>query len=214
MKSCLKFRDLARLMTDAWVSNAGKVAAADAILRSVEKLVRINMVLATIDMRTKTPQDWGITFVRTYGIPTTLFDSRQLQRTRNLSGFSGRTYVERHVVDVCKKSVEIGRPSFAKIDEKIHDVRIVANQLIVPDTSREGHWCVVLSEIHSISSVGQPTRFDDIDLSVLQLLREGLSAREIGAAIELSPRTVEHRIEKMKARTGVNAIIRLLSTID
>lgn len=201
-------------MTDAWVSNAGKVAAADAIFRSVEKLVRINMVLAAIDMRPKAPQDWGISFVRSYGIPTTLFDSRQLQRTRNLSGFSGRAHVERHIIGVCKKTVEIGRPNFGKIDEKIHDVRVVGDQLTFPDTSGEGRWCVVLSEIHSISKAGQPTRFDDIDLSVLQLLREGLSAREIGAAIELSPRTVEHRIEKMKARTGVNAIIRLLTTVD
>lgn len=55
-------------------------------------------------------------------------------------------------------------------------------------------------------------RFDDIDLSIVQLLREGLSAREIGHMIELSPRTVEHRIEKMKARAGTKSIVPLLIT--
>jgi hypothetical protein len=32
-----------------------------------------------------------------------------------------------------------------------------------------------------------------------------MSLREIGQAIELSPRTIEHRIERMRARAGVDA---------
>ncbi|NSZ85534.1 hypothetical protein G6L98_15255 [Agrobacterium tumefaciens] len=35
-------------------------------------------------------------------------------------------------------------------------------------------------------------------------------AREIGHMLKLSPRTVEHRIEKMKARAGVKSIVPLL----
>lgn len=170
------------------------------------------MILATIDMRMTKPQDWHITFVRKYGIPTTFFDAQGLQRTKTFSSFPEQTYVERHMIDVCKRAVDTGRPYFGKIDETIHDVSITGNQLILPDTSGKGRWCVALTEIHSIAKSGRPTRFDDIDLSVLQLLREGLSAREIGAAIELSARTVEHRIEKMKVRAGVNTVIRLLNT--
>jgi hypothetical protein len=184
LKSQLRFIDLARLMTDAWVKSSGKVVSADAICRSVENLVRINMVLATIDMRMAAPQDWRIAFVRTYGIPTTFFDAKHLQRTRTLSGFPEKTYIERHVIDVCKRAVDIGRPYFGKIDEEVYDVTVAGDQLILPDSSGKGRWCVVLTEVHSIAKLGRPTRFDDVDLSVLQLLREGLSAREIGAAIE------------------------------
>lgn len=170
------------------------------------------MVLAAVDMRPESPWDWRIEFIRSYEIPTTLLDARRLQQNRHLSEFLERPYIERHVIEVCKKTADTGRPNFGKIDGKIHDIKVAADWLLLPDTSGQGRWCIALLEIHSISNPGRSTRFDDVDLSILQLLREGLSAREIGIAIQKSARTVEHRIEKMKARTGVNAIVRLLTT--
>lgn len=170
------------------------------------------MVLATVDMRPLSPWDWRVEFIGSYEIPTTLLDARGLQQNRQLADFPERPYIERHVIAVCKKTADIGRPNFGKIDGKIQDIKVAADWLLLPDTSGQGRWCIALLEIRSISSPGRPSRFDDVDLSILQLLREGLSAREIGIAIKKSARTVEHRIEKMKARTGVNAIVRLLTT--
>lgn len=169
------------------------------------------MILAIIDMEAKTPHEWRVEFIQAYGIPTTLFDTRGLQQTRSLSGFAERASVEKHVIDVCKNAVAKGRPDFSKIEETIRDIRLVCRRLILPDPSGSGRWCIVLVEVNSISHIGRPARFDDTDLSILQLLREGLSAREIGVAVDLSPRTIEHRIERMKSRTGVSAIVRLLT---
>nr|WP_246753558.1 AsnC family protein [Agrobacterium sp. OT33] len=73
-----------------------------------------------------------------------------------------------------------------------------------------GAWCVALAEIHSLSAIGRNIRYDDTDLSIIQLLREGLSARDIAQRIELSPRTIEHRIERMKKRAGVKGTPSLL----
>lgn len=211
MKSHIRFSDLMRRVTDAWLENSGKSAIAEAICRTVQDLVRVNMVLAIIDMEAKTPHDWRANFVRPYGIPTTLLDAPGLQQTRSLSGFSEKAFVEKHVIDVCQKAVAKGRPDFSKIDVTIRDIKLVCSRLILPDPSGSGRWCIVLAEVHSISHIGQPARFDDTDLSILQLLREGLSAREIGAAFKLSPRTIEHRIERMKNRTGIGAIVQLLA---
>jgi DNA-binding NarL/FixJ family response regulator len=61
-----------------------------------------------------------------------------------------------------------------------------------------------------LSANGLDTRFDDVDLAIVQLLREGMSAREIGQAIELSHRTIEHRVERMKIRAGVKSVVPLL----
>ncbi|MCW8057499.1 hypothetical protein [Agrobacterium tumefaciens] len=211
MKSHIRFNDLTRRVTDEWLENSGKSATAEAICRSVQDLARVNMVLAIIDMEAKTPHDWRANFVRPYGIPTTLFDAPGLQRTRSLSGFSEKASVEKHVIDACQNAVATGRPDFSKIDVTIRDIRLVCSRLILPDPSGSGRWCVVLAEVHSISLIGRPTRFDDTDLSILQLLREGLSGRQVGATLNLSPRTIEHRIERMKARTGVGAIVCLLA---
>jgi DNA-binding CsgD family transcriptional regulator len=214
LKSHLRFSDVTRRLTDAWLNNSGKSVPAELICKPVEALLRINMVLLVVDMRPEKPQEWHLRFIRSYGIPTTLFDARELQQARCLSGFSEWASVEQHVVGACRKAVAFGRPEFSRFNEKIHDVRIVCDRLILPDPSGAGRWCIALTEVLMISSIGRAARLDDTDLAILQLLREGLPAREIGSALGLSARTIEHRVEKMKARTGVNAIVRLLAAAD
>ena len=172
------------------------------------------MVLAIIELTGSKPQDWGLRFSRIYGIPTTLFDAEGIQRPRPLSRISDWGAVEHYLVNPCRSTVANGRPEFGRFNECIRNIRIVCDRLILPDPSGSGRWCVIFAEVHSITDVGRPARFDDIDLSILQLSREGLSARDIGLALGLSSRTVEHRIEKMKARAGVNAIVRLLTAAN
>lgn len=52
---------------------------------------------------------------------------------------------------------------------------------------------------------------DGIDLSILQLLTEGAAQREIGLKLELSPRTIEHRIERLKAKLGAKNLQHLVA---
>ncbi|EHH05420.1 hypothetical protein ATCR1_14856 [Agrobacterium tumefaciens CCNWGS0286] len=169
------------------------------------------MALIVIDMA-NAPPDWHIDFVQQYRIPTSLIDAKGLQKAGSLRDFSRGAFLEQHIVEVCQKAVSDGRPIIGKIDQAIQDARVVASGIVVPDPTAKKAWCVIIGEVHSISAVVRDARFDDIDLSIVQLLREGLSAREIGQVIELSPRTVEHRIEKMKARAGVKSIVPLLIT--
>ena len=206
----VSFAELTRRLTDAWLESAGISASADAICRSVQDLVKINMVLMIVDI-TKAPPDWRIDFVRKYKIPTSLAAVETLQKTGNLCDFPERALIEQHVVEVCQKAIADGRPIISRIDQVIRNVRVVGRRIVVPDPTEKRAWCVILGEVHSLSAVGRDIRFDDVDLSILQLLREGLSAREIGKVLELSPRTVEHRVERMKARAGVRAIIPLLA---
>ncbi|WP_165448026.1 LuxR C-terminal-related transcriptional regulator [Rhizobium leguminosarum] len=51
-----------------------------------------------------------------------------------------------------------------------------------------------------------PKDVDDVDVAILQLLREGFQLREIGEKIDRSPRTVEHRVERLKALMGARTI--------
>ncbi|CAN7573154.1 AsnC family protein [Agrobacterium tumefaciens] len=167
------------------------------------------MALIVVDMA-KAPPNWHMNFIQRYGIPTGLIDAKGLQKADSLRDFSRVPLLEQHIVEVCQKAITDGRPIIGKIDRVIQDAKIVASGIVVPDPTAKKTWCIILSEVHSISAVVRDARFDDIDLSIVQLLREGLSAREIGHVIELSPRTVEHRIERMKARAGVKSIVPLL----
>lgn len=58
------------------------------------------------------------------------------------------------------------------------------------------------------ASGGQNDVFDDL---IIQLLTEGLSAKEIAAQADTSQRTIEHRIERMKERHGARNITHLVA---
>lgn len=206
----ISFAELTRRLIDTWLESSGQSVYADTICRAVQDLLRVNMMLLVVDV-TKPPPDWPVSAVRKYRIPTSLADVETLQKASNLRDIAARGFVEQHVIATCQKAIADGRPVIGRIDQVVQDVRVLGSHIVIPDPTAKKAWCVILGEVHSLSAVGRDTRFDDIDLSIMQLLREGLSAREIGKVLELSPRTVEHRVERMKSRASVRALISLLA---
>jgi DNA-binding CsgD family transcriptional regulator len=211
LKPRISFDDLMRRVTDAWLENSRREVSADVICRPVEDLVRINMLLTIVDTAPMSPLDWRVHFVRRYGIPTNLVATDELQESRSLRDFPDQALVSEHIVGVCQKAIAGKKWVSDRIDLVARGLRVVGDRLVVPDLSENASWCVILAEVQSISIVGLDTRFDDTDITIIQLLREGMSAREIGRAIEFSSRTVEHRIERMKVRAKVKTIAALLT---
>lgn len=169
------------------------------------------MLLAIVETAPDCPSDWRVRFVQRYGIPSSLVATAALQVNCSLRDIPDQTLVSEHIVGVCQKAIVRRKWVSDRIDLVARGVRIAGNRLVVPDPSAAASWCICLAEIHSLTAYGFPVRFDDIDLAIIQLLREGMSAREIGQAIEFSPRTVEHRVEKMKTRANVKTIAALLA---
>lgn len=207
----ITFDDLMRRMTDAWLENSRREVPADVICRQVEDLVRVNMLLAIVETAPMSHLDWRVQFVRKYGIPSGLVAADELQKNRSLREFSDQALVSEHIVGLCQKAIAGKKWVSDRIDLVARGVRVVGNSLVVPDLSETAAWCIILAEIQSLTALGIDTRFDDIDITIIQLLREGMSAREIGRAIEFSSRTVEHRIERMKVRAKVKTIAALLT---
>lgn len=169
------------------------------------------MLLAVVDTAPMSPLDWRVRFPRRYRIPTSLVAADELQESRSLHDIPDQALVFEHIVGVCQKAIVDRRWISDRIDLVARGIRVVGNRMVVPDPSGAASWCLFRAEIQSLTVNGLATRFDDADLAILQLLREGMSAREIGQAIELSPRTVEHRVEKMKTRANVKTIAALLA---
>lgn len=210
LKPRISFDDLMRRMTDTWLENSRREVSAEVIYRPIEDLIRINMLLAVVEPAPISTLDWRVRFVRRYGIPTSLVAADELQANRSLHEIPDVALAEEHIVFVCHQALKDRKTISDRIDLVARGVHVVGNRMVVPDPSGAASWCICLAEIQSLTAYGLTTRFDDVDLVILQLLREGMSARDIGQAIELSHRTIEHRIERMKARAGIRNIISLL----
>ncbi|WP_105436341.1 LuxR C-terminal-related transcriptional regulator [Neorhizobium tomejilense] len=72
-------------------------------------------------------------------------------------------------------------------------------------------WCILFSKIDLLLPEVAAFKVDDIDLSILQLLTEGAAQKEIALGLELSPRTIEHRIERLKSKAGAKNLQHLVA---
>lgn len=205
LKPNVSFSDFCRRLTDTWLGSSSGSISPDEVYRSVADFLRINMALVVVHTA-KAPVAWQFEFVRQYGIPTGLIDVGVLQKAGRLFDVPVSALLKQRMIEGCQKAISDGRPTTGKIDVVIESARIIGDAIILPDPTPKRAWCVILGEVHSISAVAHDVRMDDIDLSIVQLLREGLSARRIGELLELSPRTIEHRIEKMKTRAAVETL--------
>ena len=209
LKPHVSFSDLSRRLTDTWLGSSSGSISPHEVCRSVADFLRINMALVVVHTA-KAPVTWQLEFIRKYGIPTGLIDVGVLQKAGRLFDVPVSALLKQRMIEGCQKAISDGRPITGKIDVVIEDARIMGDAIVLPDPMPERTWCVVLAQLHSISAIAYDVRMDDIDLSIVQLHREGLSARRIGELLELSPRTIEHRIEKMKARAAVETLFPLL----
>jgi len=198
----ISFGELARQLIDHWIArlndddfpwNYG----------SLDRLLAANMVLATVTLPADERSQVEVSVRHDYRVLTRFENVPEALRTR-LPILPGG-----HLHESVGRALQTRRPSL--IGETLLHANLLTNfeMLTLPyrrHESGEG-LCLVLGVIHSLVR-SDPLRkdLDDIDLSILQLLREGLQMRQIGHAVGLSPRTVEHRIERLKVMADAKTL--------
>lgn len=55
--------------------------------------------------------------------------------------------------------------------------------------------------------------YSELEIKILQLTIRGLTAKQIAQQLNLSPRTIEHRLEKIKSKAGVNSKSELVGKV-
>lgn len=193
MKSAT-FDDLAQELIDAWIARS-EVCQPSTLYRGMMERLPANMILAIITFTVGEPSEFNVDVVRDYVVPTSYDDVAESLKTRlpMLPGGSVHPSIA--------KAISGRRPSL--VAETVRHSKVLTNfeMLALPrPTAKLGEdWCLVFGVIHYLlQPVSLRKDLDDIDLAILQLLREGLQLRQIGHRVELSPRTIEHRIERLK----------------
>ncbi|ANL42360.1 helix-turn-helix transcriptional regulator [Rhizobium phaseoli] len=196
------FGDLAQQLIDVWISR-NDVEHSTVLSNVISNRLSANMVLAVIEMTNGSPTEFEVNLVRDYSVPTSYADVPEVLKSRLPMLPAGRLHPS------ILKAITGRRPSLISETVRHDNMQTNFEMLALPRKAAKprGDWCLVLGVVNYIlRSSAIPKDLDDVDLAVLQLLREGLQMREIGHRVELSPRTVEHRVERLKAMTGAKTL--------
>ncbi|MDH6650198.1 UNVERIFIED_ORG: hypothetical protein M2312_004869 [Rhizobium esperanzae] len=201
MRKTSSFGDLSQQLIDVWISQEHAKDPASLYI-PIRPRLAANMILAVVEKAGDPVNGFRVRFVDRYKVPTSLADLRfplgeELDfDVHPLSSPIANTFATRRPT-LFSDRIATGNLGF--------DIDLV----VVPKrkAAKTGDWCLVFMAIKSILRKPETSKdFDDIDLSILQLLREGFLTYEIGERLRKSPRTVEHRLERLKSLLGARTL--------
>ncbi|WP_320197411.1 LuxR C-terminal-related transcriptional regulator [Agrobacterium sp. rho-13.3] len=202
-------------LMDAWITSREGAQATD-IYQAVMGPTQPNVVLAVVDCRDSEIGTFSVDFIHRYSIATTAFDFLKLQwqEPLDLRSFLDQKYLRDSVIPALSRVMNGRRPSLSKGNTACGGCKIFYEMLLIPQKNaiQQCEWCILFSKIDLVLPAAlQQFQADGIDLSILQLLTEGAFQKEIGARLKLSPRTIEHRIERLKERVGAKNLHHLVA---
>lgn len=197
---------------DAWISAEADTDGADIICGSVLDYLASDMVLTVTGTTATDPLDWTLSVIRGYEVPSSFADILPIGTDLPFSRLPDRKFTLGTLVAGRQRAIAHVRPEIDSVDACLSDVRMFGDRIILPsrNTVQFGSWCVSLIRIRCLLPTTKPAPEPDAtELAILQLLREGYTARDIGVRIGLSPRTVEHKLEKLKVAFGARSVAHL-----
>lgn len=209
------FQDCAADILDVWGRQlVAGVGDPEDIHRRINKRLRANMILSVTDTTPDDPSDYRVRFLHRFSIPSKIIAVEDPQRDQAFSEFSDQEYLRRSVIPAYARAIEGREPSFDQVTGRVLGFRILYDRLILPEPRRHGRvrWCMSLTETRfALQLPFRDPGLDDEDVKVLQLLREGDSAREIAEKLGLSRRTIEGRVERLKKRFKARNVAHLIT---
>jgi DNA-binding CsgD family transcriptional regulator len=207
------FDTLCHRMIDIWV-NAESLETPKELYEPVLKDVTIRMAMSVIDATASDPYDWRFYRVKEWGYRSKLLAQMLREFPNAALRDLNRTFIDNHVVPAFSNAIEMKRPIIDIVKTEVLGVRIGYERIIIPQkTASIPKWCVSLKVGRFAIPKHEEIGTDLTDEGIIQLLIEGNTSKEIAAMMNLSPRTVEHRIDKMKTRFGARNLVHLVAKL-
>ena len=197
---------------DAWIISTAKTNGADVLCAHVMPYLGPDMMLTVTDTSAADPLDWTFSFVRGYALPSGFANTLNFEQGKPFRDFADQRFTLETLVAGRQRAILQARPELEPVDARLLDARVIGDRIVLPNrnTGERAAWCVSLVRVRCILPIA-PTvpDLDAASLVILQLLRDGFTAKEMGDQIGLSFRTVEHKIEKLKAAFGARSVAHL-----
>ncbi|MFJ1312128.1 helix-turn-helix transcriptional regulator [Rhizobium sp. NFACC06-2] len=211
MRGVKSFSACVHDLMDAWIKSKDGAEAADIYQAAILPL-QPNVILAVVDWNSPGAEAFSVEFVRRYSVATKVLDFLT-QEPCDFRSFPDQEYLKHTAVPALTEVLTQQRPSLSQGSTNFGGCKIVYECLLLPQKSgaRRSEWCIVFSRIDLLLPEVSRFETDGVDLSILQLLTEGATQKEIGLRLGLSPRTIEHRIDRLKGRVGAKNLQHLVA---
>jgi len=207
------FNSISHELIDAWLQS-DEMDGPESLYSRVLASLSIKMAIAVVSTDADDPYDWRFRRIQDFGFKSRMLDRLRGQlpnaRLRDLD----RSFVDDAIIPTYSRVVELRRPTIDLVKTKLIGVRIGYERLILPQKCNgKPGWCISLTEGRYFIPPVQEMKFDMTDEGIIQLLIEGQTAKEIAEFLNLSPRTIEHRIDKLKLQLEAKNLVHLVAKL-
>ena len=202
----MRFNTLCQQMIDAWIS-CDPADGPEKIYGELQSRLGIRMRLSMLEVDGPDPRDWYLRRIRSSRISARLLNLEALFKDGRLRDFDDQAYLEDAVYPIYRTVAERRQPHIDLVETRLVGMRVVYDRILLPHKSASCRWMLsctngrFMARLPDTNIVVDPT-----DEAILENLLNGCSAKEIAAELNLSPRTIEHRLEKLKGKFGAKSL--------
>ena len=183
------FSAVTRKMLDNWLqTDPEQPTSPDTVYRDILDMLSIKMRLTVFTVDGDDPKRWFMKAIRH-------------------SGFTSR------ILNINK--IYSQQPSMELVKTRLFGVNLGYDRILLPQrNARRPEW--IISSSYAQFLLSPPQRHEKLDVgdeAIVQLLIEGATAKEIAVSLDVSHRTVEHRLERMKERYGARNTVHLVAML-
>lgn len=207
------FNAISQELIDRWLQSAAATSPKDLYSAVVGRL-NIKMALSVVSTVADDPYDWRFRRVKDFGFKSPLLNQMKQQFPDAALRDLDRRFIDDAIIGAYSRALEVKRPAIDLVRTKLLGVRIGYERLILPQKcDGKPGWCISLAEGRFFVSPIREAKTDITDENIIQLLIEGHSTKEIAEFLHLSPRTIEHRVDRLKNRFEAKNLVHLVAKL-
>lgn len=210
------FSAVTRKMLDNWLlTDPEQPASPDVVYRDVLDMLSIKMRLTVFLIDGDDPKQWFMKAIRHSGFTSRILNINKIFADSRIGDFKDQSYMEEAVVPRLMQVLDSQQPSIELVKTKLYGINLGYDRILLPQrNASRPKWIISSSYAQFLLSPPQrQEKLDVADEAIVQLLIEGATAKEIAASLNVSHRTIEHRLERMKERYGAKNTVHLVAML-
>ncbi|WP_256939132.1 helix-turn-helix transcriptional regulator [Ensifer adhaerens] len=210
------FSAVTRKMLDNWLqTDPEQPTSPDTVYRDILDMLSIKMRLTVFTVDGDDPKRWFMKAIRHSGFTSRILNINKIFADAYIGDFKDQRYMEEAVIPRLLQVLDSQQPSMELVKTRLFGVNLGYDRILLPQRNvRRPEW--IISSSYAQFLLSPPQRHEKLDVgdeAIVQLLIEGATAKEIAVSLDVSHRTVEHRLERMKERYGARNTVHLVAML-